>query len=110
MSDGIFSATAAVIPRPLPKTQSTDCNSDSVNKLEIPTVIVERAALSLEGLKNDPGLPESHSWEKLDVSENDLELDEDKVSPVYEESTNFASTIARLRCLLQQKSTATTPL
>lgn len=44
------------------------------------------------------------------TSEIESELDEDRISPIYEEPTDFASTIARLRNLLQQKSTATTPL
>lgn len=42
--------------------------------------------------------------------EVDSEIEEDKISPVYEEPTDFATTIARLRTVLQQKSTVNTPL
>ncbi|XP_012232012.1 uncharacterized protein [Linepithema humile] len=106
LSDGITSATAAVIPQQLPK---------SVPKSNPPTIITsedesatetaapERSTLCLEGLSTEHrGL-----WGD---SITDLELEEDKISPVYEEPTDFATTIARLRNLLQQKSTATTPL
>lgn len=106
LSDGITSATAAVIPQQLPK---------SVPKSNPPTIVLsedesaaataapERSTLCLEGLSTEHrGL-----WGD---SITDLELEEDKISPVYEEPTDFATTIARLRNLLQQKSTATTPL
>ena len=49
-------------------------------------------------------------WGDSGALEADSEMDDDRISPVYEEPTDFASTIARLRNLLQQKSTATTPL
>lgn len=42
--------------------------------------------------------------------EVDSEIEEDKISPVYEEPIDFATTIARLRTVLQQKSTVNTPL
>lgn len=65
-----------------------------------------RPTLCLEGLSTEHrGL-----WGGSITEEADLELEEDKISPVYEEPTDFATTIARLRNLLQQKSTATTPL
>lgn len=67
--------------------------------------VPERSTLCLEGLSTEHrGL-----WGDS-ITDADLELDEDKISPVYEEPTDFATTIARLRNLLQQKSTATTPL
>lgn len=117
LSDGIFSATAAVIPRPLPKTEpiksteTDDINSKPKINSEVPTVSIDKISLSLEGLSNEPLIPTERRtlWANLESSEIESELDDERMSPVYEESTNFASTIARLRCLLQQKSTATTP-
>ncbi|EFN60575.1 hypothetical protein EAG_03746 [Camponotus floridanus] len=107
LSDGIVSATAAVIPQQLPKSapkSSPSANITSKDENAAITATPERSSLCLEGLSTTEhrGL-----WGD---SITDLELDEDKISPVYEEPTDFATTIARLRNLLQQKSTATTPL
>jgi len=104
--------TAAVIPQQLPKSVSksspTATTTVSENKNAVLMVTPERPTLCLEGLSME-GLSMEHRglWGE---SITDLELDEDKISPVYEEPTDFATTIARLRNLLQQKSTATTPL
>jgi len=65
---------------------------------EKPTLCLEGLSMEHRGLWGDS------------ITDTDLELEEDKISPVYEEPTDFATTIARLRNLLQQKSTATTPL
>ncbi|XP_066583716.1 uncharacterized protein [Prorops nasuta] len=106
LSNGIVSVTAAVIPRPLPKAvpdiaaPKTDNNFENI----IPKSSPEKPELRLEGLSEHRGL-----WGDINI-EADSELDEDRISPVYEEPTDFATTIARLRNLLQQKSTATTPL
>lgn len=107
LSDGIVSATAAVIPQQLPKSAPKSSPSATITSKDENAAITatpERSSLSLEGLSTTEhrGL-----WGD---SITDLELDEDKISPVYEEPTDFATTIARLRNLLQQKSTATTPL
>ncbi|XP_018046345.1 PREDICTED: uncharacterized protein LOC108685856 isoform X2 [Atta colombica] len=107
LSDGITSVTAAVIPQQLLKSVSksspTATTTVSENKNAVLMVTPERPTLCLEGLSMEHrGL-----W---GGSITDLELDEDKISPVYEEPTDFATTIARLRNVLQQKSTATTPL
>ncbi|XP_018403683.1 PREDICTED: uncharacterized protein LOC108780463 [Cyphomyrmex costatus] len=108
LSDGITSVTAAVIPQQLPKSVSKSSPITTItseDKNAILTVTPERPTLCLEGLSTEHrGL-----WGES-ITDTDLELDEDKISPVYEEPTDFATTIARLRNLLQQKSTATTPL
>lgn len=110
LGDGITSATAAVIPQQLPTSlpksgaSATAANGDE-NAASSPAAPV-RPTLCLEGLSVEHrGL-----WGGSISEEADLELEEDKISPVYEEPTDFATTIARLRSLLQQKSTATTPL
>ncbi|XP_011631854.1 uncharacterized protein LOC105423696 isoform X1 [Pogonomyrmex barbatus] len=109
LSDGITSATAAVIPQQLPKSVPKSSPTATItNKEEENAAIMaapKRPTLCLEGLSTEHrGL-----WGDS-ITDTDLELDEDKISPVYEEPTDFATTIARLRNLLQQKSTATTPL
>jgi len=96
-----------VIPQQLPKSapkSSPSANITSKDENAATMATPERSSLCLEGLSTTEhrGL-----WGD---SITDLELDEDKISPVYEEPTDFATTIARLRNLLQQKSTATTPL
>ncbi|XP_043462467.1 uncharacterized protein LOC122498679 isoform X3 [Leptopilina heterotoma] len=112
LSDGIASATAAAIARPLTKP----------NFIKLPEVRIEESNNFHESQKNSP----QHFHEPIEHtaqhrrglwgdgvgvnSEIEIELDEDRISPIYEEPTDFASTIARLRNLLQQKSTATTPL
>ncbi|XP_077276002.1 uncharacterized protein LOC143904893 isoform X1 [Temnothorax americanus] len=108
LSDGITSATAAVIPQQLPKSvskSSPTATTTSEDENAALTAAPERPTLCLEGLSTEHrGL-----WGDS-ITDADLELEEDKISPVYEEPTDFATTIARLRNLLQQKSTATTPL
>ncbi|XP_031827986.2 uncharacterized protein LOC116424990 [Nomia melanderi] len=107
LCDGMTSSTAAIIPRPLPKSNSDTLTNTSVeNKSKTTTINEKRPTLRLDNL------PIEHRglWGQS-MSEVDAELlDEDKISPVYEETTDFASTIARLRTVLQQKSTVTTPL
>ncbi|XP_011173360.1 uncharacterized protein LOC105205638 [Solenopsis invicta] len=108
LSDGITSATAAVIPQQLPKSvskSSPTTATTSEDKNAALTATPKRPTLCLEGLSTEHrGL-----WGDS-ITDTELELEEDKISPVYEEPTDFATTIARLRSLLQQKSTATTPL
>lgn len=106
LSDGIASATAAVIPQPLPKSvPSLSVTVTSEDEKAASQAAPERPTLCLEGLSTEHrGL-----WGDS-ITDTDLDLLEDKISPVYEEPTDFATTIARLRNLLQQKSTATTPL
>lgn len=106
MCDGITSSTAAIIARPLPNLISdTSTNTSVENKTKTSTINEKRPTLRLDNL------PVEHKglWGQS-MSEVDAELDEDKISPVYEETTDLASTIARLRTVLQQKSTVTTPL
>ncbi|XP_036147499.1 uncharacterized protein LOC105834089 [Monomorium pharaonis] len=108
LSDGITSATAAVIPQQLPKSLSKSSLSTATTSEDKNTALMtapEKPTLCLEGLSTEHrGL-----WGDS-ITDTDLDLEEDKISPVYEEPTDFATTIARLRSLLQQKSTATTPL
>ncbi|XP_012147269.1 uncharacterized protein LOC100876919 isoform X2 [Megachile rotundata] len=106
LSDGIASATAAVIPRPLPKTESSlSAKTTNHDKNSSLTLNDQRPTLHLDNLtKEYRGL-----WGQS-MSELDSEVDEEKISPVYEEPTDFATTIARLRTVLQQKSTVNTPL
>lgn len=108
LSDGIVSATAAVIPQQLPTSapkSSPTVITTSEDEEAVSLAVPERSTLCLEGLTTEHrGL-----WGES-ITDADLELEEDKISPVYEEPTDFATTIARLRNLLQQKSTATTPL
>ncbi|KAL6441714.1 hypothetical protein ACFW04_003661 [Cataglyphis niger] len=109
LSDGIASATAAVIPQQLPKSASKSSPSAitiSKDENEVLMAVPERSTLCLEGLSTT----EHRGLWGDSITDVDLELEEDKISPVYEEPTDFATTIARLRNLLQQKSTATTPL
>ncbi|XP_033231162.1 uncharacterized protein LOC117182207 isoform X2 [Belonocnema kinseyi] len=103
LSEGMI--TAAAIARPLSKP---DCIPLLEVKIEVNNTDSdpEKSPLSLE-------IPISGHrclWGDLSALEADSEMDDDRISPVYEEPTDFASTIARLRNLLQQKSTATTPL
>lgn len=101
LGDGITSATAAVIPRALPKSELADA-SVTKNGGALP-VNDKRPSLRLENLATEHrGL-----WGQ---SLTEIDCEEDKISPVYEEPTDFATTIARLRTVLQQKSTVTTPL
>ncbi|XP_050445483.1 uncharacterized protein LOC126848556 [Cataglyphis hispanica] len=109
LSEGIASATAAVIPQQLPKSapkSSPSVITTSKDENEVLMAVPERSTLCLEGLSTT----EHRGLWGDSITDVDLELEEDKISPVYEEPTDFATTIARLRNLLQQKSTATTPL
>jgi len=107
LSDGITSATAAVIPQQLPKSlsKSDSATSSSEENSTALTAAPERPILCLEGLS----IEHRGLWGDS-ISDTDLELEEEKISPVYEEPTDLATSIARLRNLLQQKSAATTPL
>ncbi|XP_015179248.1 PREDICTED: uncharacterized protein LOC107067863 [Polistes dominula] len=108
LSDGITSAVATVIPCPLQPALSNKSMTRLVqeNQNSSSSIDLEKRSLSLEGLKvQHRGL-----WGDINISEVDSEIDNNKISPIYEEPTDFATTIARLRNLLQQKSTATTPL
>lgn len=110
LSDGITSATAAVIPQQLPKSvskSSPTAATTTEDESAASTAAPKRPTLCLEGLSTEP---EHRGLWGDSITDTDLELEEDKISPVYEEPTDFATTIARLRNLLQQKSTATTPL
>ncbi|XP_012276298.1 uncharacterized protein LOC105697514 isoform X2 [Orussus abietinus] len=108
LNNGITSATATIIPRPLSKVSPVsnvpiESETDAKCSKEI---VPKRSTLSLQGLEiSHRGL-----WGDVNISEADSEPEDDRLSPVYEEPTDFATTIARLRNLLQQKSTATTPL
>ncbi|XP_012258874.2 uncharacterized protein LOC105687643 [Athalia rosae] len=107
LSDAILSTTAAVISRPFPKAgQAAIVSTNSkVNNENGPSLLERRASLSLDGLEiSHRGL-----WANVEISEPDSEPDEDRLSPVYEEPTDLATTIARLRSLLHQKSNVTTP-
>lgn len=74
-----------------------------VSPEEPPTFeITEPADSSARPEMSLPGLPHG-LWAE------EAEDPDDGISPIYEEPTDFATTIARLRTLLQQKSTATTP-
>ncbi|CAL1677707.1 unnamed protein product [Lasius platythorax] len=109
LSDGIVSATAAVIPQQLPKSvpkSSPSATTTSEDENTASMAAPERSTLCLKGLSTT----EYRGLWGDSITDADLELEEDKISPVYEEPTDFATTIARLRNLLQQKSTATTPL
>ncbi|XP_076289849.1 uncharacterized protein LOC143213679 [Lasioglossum baleicum] len=112
LCDGITSSTAAIIPRPIPKSKpnldtSTKVATENKSKTSAKEKVMndKRPTLRLDNL------PTEHRglWGQS-MSEGDTELDEDKLSPVYEDTTDFATTIARLRTVLQQKSTVTTPL
>ncbi|KAH0946146.1 hypothetical protein HN011_001262 [Eciton burchellii] len=107
LSDGITSATAAIIPQQLPKSlsKSDSANSSSEENSAALTTAPEKPILCLEGLS----IEHRGLW-SVSISDTDLELEEEKISPIYEEPTDLATSIARLRNLLQQKSTATTPL
>ncbi|CAK9807291.1 hypothetical protein ANTPLA_LOCUS5303 [Anthophora plagiata] len=106
LGGGITSTTAAVIPCPLSKSKygsssvkpsTEEKNTSSVNDKK-PTLCLNNLATEHRGL-----------WGQS-MSEMDSEVEEGKVSPIYEEPTDFATTIARLRTVLQQKSTVNTPL
>ncbi|XP_015434637.1 PREDICTED: uncharacterized protein LOC107190356 [Dufourea novaeangliae] len=106
LCNGITSSTAAIIPRPLPKSKlNSSMKTSTENKNNSVTLNEKRPILRLDNL------PTEHRglWCQS-MSEVDADIDEEKVSPVYEETTDFATTIARLRTVLQQKSTVTTPL
>ncbi|KAK0084158.1 hypothetical protein PV325_007497 [Microctonus aethiopoides] len=109
LTTGINSVTAAAISRPLPKiipdnvpiVEITPSNNTSTNNSN------NRISLCLDGLST---IGHKGLWADLNNGQVDYDDDDDRASPVYEEPTDFATTIARLRNLLQQKSTATTPL
>ncbi|KOX71962.1 hypothetical protein WN51_03239 [Melipona quadrifasciata] len=104
LGDGITSVTAAVIPRSLPKPKSDSSTEALIDRENIsPSINDKRPTLHNLGTEHR-GL-----WGQS-MTEIDSEMEEDKISPVYEEPTDFASTIARLRTVLQQKSTVNTPL
>ncbi|XP_076473297.1 uncharacterized protein LOC117153820 [Bombus vancouverensis nearcticus] len=106
LGDGITSATAAVIPRSLPKPKS-ESSTKPLIKHENTSVSIndKRPTLHLHNL----GTEHRGLWGQS-IVEMDAEIEGDKISPVYEEPTDFATTIARLRNVLQQKSTVNTPL
>lgn len=106
LGGGITSATAALIPRSLPKSKSESSNEALIEHENTSLSINDRRpTLRLHNLATEHrGL-----WGQSMV-EVDSEIEEDKISPVYEEPTDFATTIARLRTVLQQKSTVNTPL
>lgn len=106
LEDGITSATAAVIPRSLPKPKS-ESSTKPLIKHENTSVSIndKRPTLHLHNL----GTEHRGLWGQS-IVEIDAEIEGDKISPVYEEPTDFATTIARLRNVLQQKSTVNTPL
>lgn len=106
LGDGITSATAAVIPRSLPKPKS-ESSTKPLIKHENTSVSIndKRPTLHLHNL----GTEHRGLWGQS-IVEIDAEIQGDKISPVYEEPTDFATTIARLRNVLQQKSTVNTPL
>ncbi|KAK9293944.1 hypothetical protein QLX08_011280 [Tetragonisca angustula] len=106
LGDGITSATAAVIPRPLPKPKSESSTEALIDRENTsPSINDKRPTLRLHNL----GTEHRGLWGQS-MTEVDSEMEEDKISPVYEEPTDFATTIARLRTVLQQKSTVNTPL
>lgn len=103
------SAMATVIPRPLLQPAISNKSMTKFiqenQNLSLP-IDLEKQSLSLEGLTvQHRGL-----WADINISEVDSDIDNNRISPIYEEPTDFATTIARLRNLLQQKSTVTTPL
>lgn len=103
------SAMATVIPHPLLQpvlsNKSMTRFMQANQNLSLP-IDLEKQSLTLEDLSvQHRGL-----WADINISEVDSEIDNNRISPIYEEPTDFATTIARLRNLLQQKSTATTPL
>lgn len=106
LGDGITSATAAVIPRSLPKPKS-ESSTKPLIKHENTSVSIndKRPTLHLHNL----GTEHRGLWGQS-IVEIDADIEGDKISPVYEEPTDFATTIARLRNVLQQKSTVNTPL
>lgn len=98
-----------MIPQQLPKSipkSSPSATIASEDENVASKATPERSTLCLEGLST---IAEHRGLWGDSITDADLE-EEDKISPVYEEPTDFATTIARLRNLLQQKSTATTPL
>ncbi|XP_076762870.1 uncharacterized protein LOC143430450 [Xylocopa sonorina] len=105
--DGVTSATATLIPQSLPSRKSELFSSPltEINSSTSLPVNNTRPTLRLDSLAVEPrGL-----WGQS-LTEMDSEIEEDKISPMYEEPTDFATTIARLRTVLQQKSTVNTPL
>ncbi|KOC59061.1 hypothetical protein WH47_12654 [Habropoda laboriosa] len=106
LGDGITSATAAVIPCPLSKPKpGSSIKSSTEDKNTSLSINDKKPILCLNNLTTEHrGL-----WGQS-MTEIDSEVEEDKISPIYEEPTDFATTIARLRTVLQQKSTVNTPL
>lgn len=109
LSTGITSATAAVISRPLPAPIQ---ELPPIIEITVPpertsNTNSNRISLCLDGLST---IGHKGLWADLNDGTADFDDDDTHISPVYEEPTDFATTIARLRNLLQQKSTATTPL
>ncbi|XP_034937887.1 uncharacterized protein [Chelonus insularis] len=112
LSTGLTSATAAVITRPLPQLPQSVSNTPPIVEITVPKEAIkskttDRVSLCLDGLST---IDHNGLWNDL----NDIQLgdedDDDRISPVYEEPTDFATTIARLRNVLQEKSTTTSPL
>ncbi|CAL7935115.1 unnamed protein product [Xylocopa violacea] len=106
IGDGLTSPAATVTPRSLPnlKSELFDTSLTETDGTSLPANN-KRPTLRLDSLAVEPrGL-----WGQS-LSEMDSEIEEDKISPMYEEPTDFATTIARLRTVLQQKSTVNTPL
>ncbi|XP_014603463.1 PREDICTED: uncharacterized protein LOC106786510 [Polistes canadensis] len=109
LSDGITSAVATVIPCPLLQpafSNKSMTRLEQENQNSSSSIDLGKRSLSLEGLR----IQHRGLWGDINISEVDSEIDNNRISPIYEEPTDFATTIARLRNLLQQKSTATTPL
>ncbi|OAD55539.1 hypothetical protein WN48_04643 [Eufriesea mexicana] len=104
LGDGITSATAAVIRRPLPNSKSESTEALIENKNTSLSINDKKPTLHLNNL----GTEHRGLWGQA-IDEMDSAI-EDKISPIYEEPTDFATTIARLRTVLQQKSTVNTPL
>lgn len=106
LNEGITSSTAAIIPQMLPKSKSDSYTKTAIENRNISlTINDKRPTLHLDNLATEHrGL-----WGKS-MSEVDSEVDDVKISPVYEEPADFATVIARLRTVLQQKSTVNTPL
>ena len=95
-----------MIPRPLPKPKSESSTEALIDRENTsPSINDKRPTLRLHNL----GTEHRGLWGQS-MTEVDSEMEEDKISPVYEEPTDFATTIARLRTVLQQKSTVNTPL
>lgn len=90
-------------PLPNPKSESTETLIENKNT-SLP-ITDKKPTLRLNNL----GTEHRGLWGQV-MDEIDSTIEEDKISPIYEEPTDFATTIARLRTVLQQKSTVNTPL